>query len=456
MKTTKLLLLMFMFSLSSLADDEYSPRVVTIGEFSEFSTTVPLDVTKGECSETFGYGALGEKVHGSKLLTKVVFKGYNPGTEVQRHVKLWVNDMPGTLSHNILVFDGDCVIPSGGSADERIPLLSFDVDMPVKFSAYQMEIHMECTGEPADTPVYFEFDGALKRPVVSLTLPVKAETLSGSVKDQYGRPVSDAEVLVYRPGIHYSAVTDAEGHYDVRIGNGGAYYQMQVSAPGYGRYDIKNVFSATGKYLLTNTPVEDVVLSDRVEFTAGKLATIILPDAPDPSLGRYYRMDRVADATIFFEREEQPRANVPYVIFPDKDFSIDVAAYDQAALPVPGFVPAFPGRGEEQPFGFYGTYSSTDFDYFVMVLDDTPDCVADKAKIRRAGAFRCYFYGIGSLGTSFDKTKIVFVGEQTGIGGIAAKQGDAAPARYDLQGRRLSGVPQRGVYIEDGRKRVVR
>ena len=36
------------------------------------------------------------------------------------------------------------------------------------------------------------------------------------------------------------------------------------------------------------------------------------------------------------------------------------------------------------------------------------------------------------------------------------KSSDAAPARYDLQGRRLSGVPERGVYIEDGRKRVVR
>ena len=43
-----------------------------------------------------------------------------------------------------------------------------------------------------------------------------------------------------------------------------------------------------------------------------------------------------------------------------------------------------------------------------------------------------------------------------GIGGIAAKQGDAAPARYDLQGRRLSEVPKRGVYIKDGRKWVVR
>ena len=36
------------------------------------------------------------------------------------------------------------------------------------------------------------------------------------------------------------------------------------------------------------------------------------------------------------------------------------------------------------------------------------------------------------------------------------KSSDAAPALHDLQGRRLSGVPERGVYIENGRKRVVR
>ena len=30
------------------------------------------------------------------------------------------------------------------------------------------------------------------------------------------------------------------------------------------------------------------------------------------------------------------------------------------------------------------------------------------------------------------------------------------PALYDLQGRRVSGSPQRGIYIRDGRKYVVR
>ena len=44
---------------------------------------------------------------------------------------------------------------------------------------------------------------------------------------------------------------------------------------------------------------------------------------------------------------------------------------------------------------------------------------------------------------------------RTGIAGVHTRT-DAAPAVYDLQGRRLTKQPQRGVYIQDGKKVVVK
>ena len=452
----KLLLLMLVTSLPVIADNEYSPREVQIGKFDEFSTTFPLDVTKEECSEYFFYSGLASQLIGSTLLTKIEFKGYNPGKEIQRHLKLWFNDKPGDLSRKTLLFDGDYVIPSGGSESERIALLSFDVNMPVSFPTYGFEIDIECTGAPADEPVYFEFDrNSMYRPVITFILPTKVENLSGNVMDQKGNPVSGAEVLVYRkdnPG--YKALTNAQGRYNVRIENSNVGYIMQVSAPGYANYNITSGITASGYYCLSNEPVEDVVLCDHLDYSAGKMATIVLPKDPDASLGRYYRFDCLADRTVYFEREEHPKANVPYVIFPAEDFVINLSDFDLTSLPQPEFVPAFPDD-DNMPYGFYGTYNSTDIDYMATILDDTPDCVADVTKIRRAGAFRCYFYGVSNLGYNFKKENFVFVGEQTGISDVEQASQQAGTC-FDLQGRRLNGVPQRGMYIRDGRKYVVK
>jgi hypothetical protein len=94
----------------------------------------------------------------------------------------------------------------------------------------------------------------------------------------------------------------------------------------------------------------------------------------------------------------------------------------------------------------------------------TPDCsygMTDWGTIShqkgRIGAFRAYFYVYGvyhGIRTNAPYS-FVFNGEQTGIHAIA-RASDAIIPIFDLQGRRITARPQRGLYIRDGKKYVVK
>ena len=75
----------------------------------------------------------------------------------------------------------------------------------------------------------------------------------------------------------------------------------------------KNLFA--GEVL----PLEEY--TEPITFTAGQMATIILPTEPDASKGKYYRLAGCREGEIVFEQELHPRAHVPYIIMPSEDFS---------------------------------------------------------------------------------------------------------------------------------------
>ena len=87
-------------------------------------------------------------------------------------------------------------------------------------------------------------------------------------------------------------------------------------------------------------PSGEIVMTNRLDFRVDQQATIILPETPDPSWGRYYRLDHRYyegdEYVVIFVHETTPQANVPYVIFPERDFSIDLTKYDKESLPEVG------------------------------------------------------------------------------------------------------------------------
>ena len=189
-----------------------------------------------------------------------------------------------------------------------------------------------------------------------------------------------------------------------------------------------------------------------VSFTAGRMATIILPTEPDASKGKYYRLDRYEDGQIIFEQELQPQAHIPYIIVPNEDFSINLSALDLAGC--------YRDTVSVDGISFIGSYVSETFDYpdgfYIDFIDITSDCQFNESCV--IGALRAYLlvrwddpYNQGGTRVPpLNKRGIVLRDYETGITSSLEETGKGAVI-YNLAGQRLS-KPQKGIYIENGKK----
>lgn len=192
-----------------------------------------------------------------------------------------------------------------------------------------------------------------------------------------------------------------------------------------------------------------------VTFTAGQMATIILPTTPDTSKGKYYRLDRVEDGQIVFEQELQPRAHVPYIIVPSEDFSIDPSTLDLEGC--------YRDTVSVDGISFIGSFISDALDYqegsYIDFIDTTPDCRFEESCV--IGALRAYLlvhwddpYNQGGTKVPpLNKLEIVIRDYGTGVDNVNHNP-DVNHAVFDLQGRRVAS-PRKGIYIKDGEKTVV-
>ena len=212
---------------------------------------------------------------------------------------------------------------------------------------------------------------------------------------------------------------------------------------------------------------------DPITFTTGQMATIVLPTEPDASKGKYYRLAGCKDGEIVFEQEPHPQARVPYIIVPSEDFSIDPAELELAGLT--GDTVSVDG------VRFIGTYASEILpslggdggsSFYYDIIDQTPDCSplpGEGQGVRLlVGALRAYLlvdwkttgwndpYTQGGTKTPLEKMPIVLRDNATSIAGCPQMvNGKSSNGKcYDLQGRRISEKPTRGIYIVDGKKKM--
>ncbi len=222
-------------------------------------------------------------------------------------------------------------------------------------------------------------------------------------------------------------------------------------------------FERDGEVLYDVWP-EKPVATEPVAFTAGQMATIVLPTEPDAGKGKYYRLDRIDGNEIVFEQELHPQAHVPYIIVPNEDFSIEISTLELAGLrsdtvSVEGisFIGTYQKEVIEEPDGFY-----------IDIIDTTPDCslVNDKQMI---GALRAYLlvtwddpYNHGGTKVPAEEMQIVLHDHGTGIGKVKNEElrvKNGAAAIFDLSGRKVSMVNggwsmPKGIYIDGGRKKM--
>ena len=199
--------------------------------------------------------------------------------------------------------------------------------------------------------------------------------------------------------------------------------------------------------------------SDDIIFTQGQMATIILPTTPDASKGRYYRLDRSEKDKIIFEEELQPKARTPYIIVPNEDFSIDLSTLNLEGL-------RSDTVSTEDVF-LIGSYLRRELDSqegrYINILDVTSDCRVAGNSMEKPiiGALRAYLtwddpYNQGGTKGVTKNREIVLHDNETPIGETMINRKWSDCRLFDLQGRRLSRKPERGIYINNGRKKVVR
>ena len=277
-----------------------------------------------------------------------------------------------------------------------------------------------------------------------------SKDISFRVVNQDGVPVAGAHVIAnYRPELE--AVVGDDGLYSAKVNDYGI-FSLIVFAPEYETYH--DVFSYS--WLPDG---DNVVLVDKIGFKQGMPATIVLPVAPDPAWGKYYLPVRNAYVgtypngtfTLYLEREHSPQANIPYVIIPDADFELKPSDYDRkGSTPIDVSWPSGP-----KTHRFCGSYFHRNFMFTenlgVRIIDKTLDSEVRLLDGVRVGPFRAYFL---FYGWSTAEMALVFEDEETGVAPKALPV--AGSPAFDLQGRRLTAAPAKGIYIKDGRKQVVK
>lgn len=190
-----------------------------------------------------------------------------------------------------------------------------------------------------------------------------------------------------------------------------------------------------------------------VYFTKGQWATIILPIAPDTDKGIYYKLDRYENNQIIFVEEPRPQARTPYIIVPKEDFYIDLSTLD-----LEGYILGKTAINGISFIGYcYSDYVGCKDGYYYIIIDNTPDCYkGDNLDYPIIGALRAYIEVDWRVFPGEKIEEVILMTNTTSMRLLPVKTQNKAERIYDLQGRRLSSEPSKGIYIQNGRKHIGR
>ncbi len=464
----------------AMADDEYAYKeVIAPNEVYSVGVGTPLIATKPCTQAEMLYKYEYMYICKGDLITQLSYKGYNPGEAFTRHFVVWmantrqrdVRDQNGmTPSESMTkVFEGDCTIAAGGSADERIPLLTIPLDQPFEYGGNTIRVLIESVGVTASQEVFFEQyryrwqscyataeelggwsqSDYAQFPITTLTVATPVVNLTGTVFDQDSVPIPGATIQMkstdWPTPVVYSGVSDDNGNYSIRIEEGSRLYLATVSASDCAKYEE----TWLGTHVKDKTQW-DFTLYNAVEYKAGRRATIIMPVTPVASWGRYFRLDRIENRQLIFERELSPQANVPYVIFPNRDFFVDLSTLDlsmqagKISIPSVDFVGSFISYDfqmtENQELIFLDETQDGGYEYYYSELLGRYIVAGGRIAALRACIIEDGWYG----------KDLVFHDDTSGIVLLNCNKTTDA-AIYDLQGRRVTKM-KHGIYVKDGKK----
>jgi hypothetical protein len=271
--------------------------------------------------------------------------------------------------------------------------------------------------------------------------------VSGTVTDETGRGIAGA-VVTLKPEAYYlpevSGETNDDGQYRISVEAGNARHFASIKAPGH------TLLDDVIPLIPADNPVRDFTLYGTMTYRGGERSTIILPFAPDPTVGRYYTLDRLDGKKVIFRRVMEPQANQPYVLFADRDYHVSLEGYDLSAVT--------PGSINLGWVSFFGIYNNGLVDFASPmtpdILDEKEDWVTDDPLESMAmhALLLVYWELWYERELVFDDTP----NDVTGVKKQPRTQHTALNPFYDLQGRRLNGKSAAcGLYIRGGKKVLI-
>ena len=264
--------------------------------------------------------------------------------------------------------------------------------------------------------------------------------------------------------------------YATEVPKTGSYLFSQTNLTIYVPASSIDLYKADNKWSRGNNIL--ALPETTVSYTDDQMATIILPTDPDPELGKYYRLNRRQNNLIVFEEEHAPKAHVPYIILPKKDFVIDLSTLD------------LEGCYRDSVFAdgitFIGSFVREEVECaancYIDIIDLTPDCHEDIFCEKKPiiGALRAFLrvdthwedpYNAGGTRSIAKQEKLQIVlldnNDASAINNITQEETiNGKPtdgAIYDLTGRKVNwqlstGNCQlpKGIYIRNGKRFLVK
>ena len=191
-------------------------------------------------------------------------------------------------------------------------------------------------------------------------------------------------------------------------------------------------------------------------LTAGSDAyTVCLPYAPPTTIGiTYYTLSAVSGTTLTFIEVASPAANTPYLAIPSSnvsDLGATGAEFAVTSINTPGAVDNYQLQGTLA--GMTNAEAAAANAYILQAGN-----IWGKVKTDNPGAiippFRAY---ITSTSPSRELSSNIGGEGITGINNIRAIDNDGTEHWFDLNGRRINGIPsQKGIYVNKGRKVIIK
>lgn len=267
----------------------------------------------------------------------------------------------------------------------------------------------------------------------------------GNILNQDGDPVPNA-LLTFADTCHVH--TDANGYYQLVMDmwDSSFWGSFSVTADGYTSY----VGSLSATFPLNDSGVhetKDYGLYNAINFKEGQMSSVFLPETPDPTLGSYYRLDRVESDNIVFERDFNPKAYYPYIVVPNKDARLELAGMNLQQDTIVSI--------EKDGIAFYGSFRSFSIPFLRSYI---------RYQIEPNENFNSFGGNVEAMHATLvyprEKNYKLLLDENTAVRDIPSdpivNRKSVNGQCFDLSGRRLATPPTKGFYIRDGKKVVVK